>query len=461
MGLRQIVPCPFPQPAKAVRGTTSHPRAAPWAASGNLLPHSAAEIFSLAFSGPHGTFRVLNRRSFLLASSGFLAGLVPSVGAPDLQTGREVSRFETDPEFLKVPSSRKTAWESWIETSRRLRAQEIALMEAELKKARRREAKPAKKADSFRSPGKSDAWFASREARRTADHLLTWQAPSGGWSKNTAMTKKDRARGQRWSPHSGWDYVGTIDNHASTSQITFLGKVAAATGRKDCQEAVERGLRWLLLAQMPSGGWPQVYPLQGKYHDLITFNDDAMVHVLDLLRAVKNRHQPWKFVSGDLRDDIETALQQGIGCVLACQVRVNGKLTAWCAQHHPVTLAPAAGRSYELVSLSGQETVPILRFLMSLGNPARDVRDSVQAAVSWLRRSEVDPAALGRMGTRGARWARFYEIPTNRPLFSDTDGRVRYSFSEVREKRKSYAWFTDAPAALLSRDYPKWRRRVS
>ena len=39
------------------------------------------------------------------------------------------------------------------------------------------------------------------------------------------------------------------------------------------------------------------------------------------------------------------------------------------------------------------------------------------------------------------------------------DGARRFSFSEVKVKRNSYAWFTDAPADLLNRDYPAWLRK--
>ena len=38
-----------------------------------------------------------------------------------------------------------------------------------------------------------------------------------------------------------------------------------------------------MTAQFPNGCWPQVYPLQGGYHDAITFNDDAILNAMRLL----------------------------------------------------------------------------------------------------------------------------------------------------------------------------------
>ncbi|MFG0295883.1 MAG: pectate lyase, partial [Maioricimonas sp. JB045] len=39
-------------------------------------------------------------------------------------------------------------------------------------------------------------------------------------------------------------------------------------------------------------------------------------------------------------------------------------------------------------------------------------------------------------------WARFYEIETNRPIFSDRDGIVKYDIQEIgSERRGGYTWY--------------------
>lgn len=409
----------------------------------------------LAIAPAHGTGPRLKRRSFFLIALGLPVWLHSQAA----EAARVRGKLMWDPVYLGLPPGAKAPWDRWLAEGTRLRQHEIEVFEFELAKSGRRQAARAKGAAGFEVPEKPAAWFAGAEARKIADNLLTWQSPSGGWTKNTAMTRRPRVAGQRWSPWEDWGYVATIDNKATTSQIEFLARMATATGKEAYAAGAERGLRYLLAAQMPSGGWPQVFPLQGTYHDQITFNDDAMVRVLMQLKNIKNRKAPWQFVRAELRTEIEAAVQRGIECILRCQIRVNGILTAWCAQHHPVSLAPVGARSYELASLSGGETVGIVKFLMSLGNPAPAVRRAVEAAVAWLRGSTVEAATLGKKGTRGPQWARFYEIETNRPLFSDMDGAKRFSFSEVKVKRNSYSWFTDAPADLLNRDYPAWLRK--
>jgi PelA/Pel-15E family pectate lyase len=161
--------------------------------------------------------------------------------------------------------------------------------------------------------------------------------------------------------------------------------------------------------------------------------------------------------------------------MLMAQIRVAGRLTAWCAQHDETTLAPAGARTYEHPSLSGSESVGILRFLMSIPNPPADVVASVDAGVDWLRGAQItglrveqraDAALQGGFDRVVVRdpaappiWARFYEIGTNRPIFSGRDGIVRFDMALIEhERRVNYAWYGYWPADLLARDYEAWRR---
>ena len=58
-------------------------------------------------------------------------------------------------------------------------------------------------------------------------------------------------------------------------------------------------------------------------------------------------------------------------------------------------------------------------------------------------------------------WARFYEIGTNRPIFSDRDGIPKRELSEIGyERRNGYAWLGYWPQRLLEREYPAWRDEV-
>ena len=56
-------------------------------------------------------------------------------------------------------------------------------------------------------------------------------------------------------------------------------------------------------------------------------------------------------------------------------------------------------------------------------------------------------------------WTRYYELETERPMFSDRNGKILYSLSEVsRERRSGYGWYTYAPHDVLNK-YPKWLKR--
>ena len=57
-------------------------------------------------------------------------------------------------------------------------------------------------------------------------------------------------------------------------------------------------------------------------------------------------------------------------------------------------------------------------------------------------------------------WARYYEIGTNKPFFSDRDGVKKYTIAEIGyERRNGYAWYGDWPQQLLETDYPAWMKK--
>ena len=171
---------------------------------------------------------------------------------------------------------------------------------------------------------------------------------------------------------------------------------------------------------------------------------------------------------------LPAAVSRGIDVILKTQVKQNGKLTAWCAQYDEKTLAPAWGRAYEPPSLSGSESVGIVRFLMAIEKPSPDIVAAIEGAVAWFRavaipglRLEDFTGADGRKdrrvvpdATAAPLWARFYELGTNRPIFLGRDSAVRYAYSEIEhERRNGYAYYGRWPASLLDTDYPKWREK--
>ena len=197
----------------------------------------------------------------------------------------------------------------------------------------------------------------------------------------------------------------TIDNGATYSQLMFLARVCQRSVRKNI-DILFWGLDFLLEAQYPNGGWPQFYPDLSGYFKHITFNDGAMIGVMRLLRDVAAAKSGYEFVDKDRRLKADDAVKRGIECILKTQVIVDGRRTVWCAQHDEVTLAPAPARKYELVSLSGGESVDIVRFLMTIKNPSPAVIESIETAVEWFEKTKLtgikwieksDPAQPGGM----------------------------------------------------------------
>jgi PelA/Pel-15E family pectate lyase len=314
-------------------------------------------------------------------------------------------------------------------------------------------------------------WYASAAARALADSVVRYQAPDGGWPKNTDLGTPPPSPGARAG--AGADVTwSTIDNNGTTMPMQFLALVASATGEARYRASFLRGFDYLLAAQYPNGGWPQFFPLRQGYYAHITYNDNAMVNVLIVLRDAAAGKAPYVFVDETRRTKARAAVSRGIDIILKTQVRQNGKLTAWCAQHDEKTLAPAWARAYEPPSLSGSESVGIVRFLMEIEKPTPEIVAAIEGAVAWLRsvaipglRLETFTAADGRRDRRvvpdpsaGPLWARFYELGTNRPIFLGRDSVVRYAYSEIEyERRNGYAYYGTWPASLLEADVPRWR----
>ena len=320
------------------------------------------------------------------------------------------------------------------------------------------------------------AWYKSAEAVRIADNVLLYQRENGGWQKNLDMAaplaEKEKAALLRQKKETDTN----IDNGATYTQVDYLARVYAATKTERFKDAFLRGLDFLLAAQYENGGWPQYYPLRKGYYTHITFNDNAMIGVMSLLRSIARKQPDYAFVDEERRARAEKAVEKGIACILRCQIVVDGRRTVWCAQHDEKTFAPAPARIYEKVSLSGSESLGIVRFLMGIERPGPEVIQAVQAAVRWFDAAKL--AGLRYEEKRGTSaeggndrvvvadpaapplWARFYEIGTNRPIFSGRDGVIKYRLADIeRERRTGYRWYTETPAGLLEKDYPAWQKR--
>jgi PelA/Pel-15E family pectate lyase len=315
-------------------------------------------------------------------------------------------------------------------------------------------------------------WYAGEEARAIAATVIQYQTKEGGWPKNTDMTQPPSAE---FLASTALDHrAATIDNGGTTTQLRYLAQVITAKDDPVLRTAFERGFDYLLAAQYPNGGWPQYFPLRKGYYTHITYNDNAMVNVLLVLRDTARAKEPFAFVDADRRARAAAAVEKAVDCILRTQVRQDGKLTAWCAQHDETTFAPAPARNFEPVSLSGSESVGLVRFLMGIEHPSPEVIAAIEGAVAWFEAVRITGLQIdeftGENGKRDRRavpdaaapplWARFYELGTNRPIFIGRDKIIRYDLNEIeQERRGGYSYLSDWPANLLEKEYPRWRAK--
>lgn len=374
-----------------------------------------------------------------------------------------------------LPASERIPWQAYWDKSQ---AREKLLPD----RRRAREYAPAKPLDGPPIPAiystrlrldSRDAWYATAEARSLADHIVAWQTPVGAWAKGGDYQREPKPEDNHHDEFSG----GTYDNDSTITELRFLARVIhAAAGPTDTAAPVERwrasflrGLAYIFDSQYPNGGFPQIYPLVGGYHDAITFNDDALVHILELLQAIATGGDGLEFVPAESVTLARARFALGVRNLLACQLRdAAGRPTIWGQQHDALTLKPCAARNFEPTAECSRESVSLVRFLMTLPQPDADVAAAVHGAMAWFDRHALSdvawnfraPAGTGLTPKPGAPrlWARFYEFETGKPIFGERDRTIHYDVAELGlERRNGYGWFTTAPGELAPL-YARWKK---
>lgn len=440
--------------------------------------------------------RLANRTCVRVVSShagrNFCAVILAGVVAFGMSHSSPAAVHGTNASALPLTMDRVTGlrvWQTYLQDSARQRTADVEYLSAELRANGMLETKaPAKARQKLESFLKQpNAWFTSDAARQLADNLISFQAPSGCWSKNTDFVTRRRAPGEtfgteagtirrdtkggRDAEREGLSYVGTFDNGATTTEIRFLARAIAAsnTNSDSWKAACLRGLDYVFAAQFPNGGWPQVWPLQGGYHDAITFNDDAMLRIMELLRDVAAGTNGFTFVPADVRVRAEAAGKRGLDCIVNTQIKVEGQLTVWGQQHDPLTLAPVPARNYEPVASASDESAGLILFLLRLPEPDTRVMASIHAACAWFEKTRITGKKFASNGNEGRQlmdvpdagplWSRYYEIGTDVPIFADRDKTIHTDVNEIsRERRKGYNWFCDTPKRTLQH-YVRWAKK--
>lgn len=311
-----------------------------------------------------------------------------------------------------------------------------------------------------------------------ADNMLAYQRSYGGWPKAINGKKVDYNKpltsDMRQTLKSTADAKdATIDNKATSREIVYLVKAYGQTGNQSYLAAARAGVDYLLNAQYDNGGWPQYYPDRKFYRGQVTFNDDAMVNVLNILLDVSRQTGDYAALGGDYAAKARVAVEKGIGCILKTQVVIAGKLTVWAAQYDEVKLVPAKARAFELPSLASSESVGVIRFLMRIDRPSAEIKNAITQAITWFDKVKISGYRAEKIDApneeegedlvlvadpSAVTWARFYDLENMKPLFVGRDGVPKKKLADIdNERRAGYAWY-GSWGAKLPREYEKWQK---
>lgn len=322
--------------------------------------------------------------------------------------------------------------------------------------------------------------YAPAELMPVADNILLYQKNNGGWPKNYDIfailtpQQKDSVRKAKQIVNT------TFDNGTTYTHVAALAQVYTVTGVARYKDAALKGLDFILSAQYANGGWPQYYPLEENYSRHITFNDGAMMGIMQVLKDIVDKKDIYAFIDEAYRKKINAAYLKGLECILKTQINDAGKPTAWCQQYDEVTLQPAWARKFEPPSICNGESSEIVLFLMSIDHPSEAIVHAVQNAIAWFHESKILHTRVKvvpapplktpyRLSTTdrvvvedpGAPpiWTRYYELVTHRPIFCNRDSSIVYTLAAVdRERRDGYGWYTYEPQAALFQ-YPAWQKK--
>lgn len=307
-----------------------------------------------------------------------------------------------------------------------------------------------------------------------AEKMLIYQLSNGAWPKQL----EDKSVVKYETPiddalmakiKATTDMHATIDNKATSREINALVKAYKNTQNKAYLKAAEKGIDYILKAQYANGGWPQYYPDQSSYRAEITYNDDAIVNVLNILQNIAQQTNDFEVVDKTYIPKAQDAVKRGIDCILKTQVLQNGKPTIWAAQYDQNTLKPAKARNFEPASLSTSESVSIVKFLIRVPQPTAAIKTAIVNAINWFNANKIVGYKFDKLPNANDKglvadansviWARFYDLQTNKPIFGDRDNSVKDNVADISyERRNGYAWYGTWANSLIEKEFPKWQK---
>jgi hypothetical protein len=235
----------------------------------------------------------------------------------------------------------------------------------------------------------------------------------------------------------------TLDDQKTQSALRFLLELThcdACKDDKDLRAALKFGFDGLIAAQAPNGGWPQHYrgPADPKapvkkpslpnpwphkwpgidYTGFYTLNDNNIKVAIQLMLRAYELEKDERYLA--------SAKKGGDFLLLAV---LPDPQPVW-AQQYNQEMEPVWARKFEPPAACTVETLGALGALNDLYLATNDAKylAPIKPALAWLEKVKL----------KDGRWARFYELGTDRPLyckagtyevtFEDTDLPTHYGF---------------------------------
>lgn len=316
-----------------------------------------------------------------------------------------------------------------------------------------------------------------QSAKEAAQCLYWCQMATGGWGSDFDFDPRQAKRYHFRRDVDAGDIEpagrhgdSTLDDNKTQSALHFLLELAHTDACKDDKELranLKFGFDGLLAAQAPNGGWgqhykgaadpklpvippaipnpwPHVWP-NVDYTGFYTLNDNNIkVAIILLLRAYElEKNERY----------LNAAKKAGDFLLLA---RLPEPHPAW-AQQYNERMEPVWARKFEPPAVCSVESLGALSALHELWLGTGDERylEPMKPVLAWLEKVRLPDG----------RWARFYELGTNRPLyckaktyeitFEDTDLPTHYGFKTESSFERNLTKLKDS----LSKDRAELLRK--
>ncbi|GMW00626.1 MAG: hypothetical protein AMXMBFR84_17630 [Candidatus Hydrogenedentota bacterium] len=300
-----------------------------------------------------------------------------------------------------------------------------------------------------------DGYYLDR-AKETAAPLAAGQHPSGGWNYFIDFDPDGLQRyyDEFFSKCWGWqEYLkrrgnATFDDYSTTEPTRFFLRLWKATGDTSHKAVLDKALDHILRAQLPSGGWPQRFPVESEdYTSCATFNDDVTADCIDVLLETHA-------LTGEER--YLRAARQGMDFYLVSQL--PAPQAGW-AQQYSADLKPAWGRPFEIAAVCSAETHSNVLELMDFYRITGDAKylSPIPLALAWLEASVIP-------GAEGFTHTMFYELESNKPVYILQTGTtitdVKYTLTYDSTGVYPYGDRMSIPVEYLRGEFEKLRQQA-